>query len=145
MARGKQGLAFGLVLALLPGCALVEIRSKSKTGPEFRHRGSDRTDSIRWYAQQGFEFVWRDELNNKITTGITYRRRDIDNGNSDNDNGVFLDFSFPLWKAESSADRTARKIELLERRIAALEADQSESLAQSPSQIETAVAQAPSQ
>ncbi len=52
MAKIKQGLAFGLVLALLQGCALVEIRSKSKAGPEFRHRGSDRTDSIRWYAQQ---------------------------------------------------------------------------------------------
>ena len=53
MAKVKQGLSFGLVLASLPGCALVEIRSKSKTGPEFRHRGADRTDSIRRYAQQG--------------------------------------------------------------------------------------------
>ncbi len=52
-ARIKPGLVFGLVLASLPGCALVEIRSKSKTGPEFRHRGADRTDSIRRYAQQG--------------------------------------------------------------------------------------------
>ncbi|UCE61900.1 MAG: hypothetical protein JSU63_09215, partial [Phycisphaerales bacterium] len=91
-SRLKRLLAFGLALAFLPGCTLVEIRSKSKTGPEFRHRGVDRTNSIRWYAQQGFEFVWRDDNNNKITTGVTYRRRDIDNGNSDNDNGVFFDF-----------------------------------------------------
>ena len=79
----KQRLAFGLILALLPGCTLMEVRSKSRVGPEFRHRGSDRTDSIRWYAQQGFEFIWRDDHDNKITTGITYRRRDTDNGSRD--------------------------------------------------------------
>lgn len=136
MAKSKQWLAVGLVLALLPGCALVEIRSKSKVGPEFRHRGSNRTDSIRWYAQQGFEFVWRDDRDNKITTGITYRRRDMDNGNSDHDNGIWLDFSFPVWKADKKTDRTAQQIELLERRIAALEAERSESLAPSSAQTE---------
>ena len=71
MARIKHGLAFGLILGFLPGCTLVEILSKSKVGPEFRHRGFDRTNSVRWYAQQGFEFVWQDDRNNKITTGIT--------------------------------------------------------------------------
>ncbi len=106
MARIKHGLAFGLILGFLPGCTLVEIRSKSKVGPEFRHRGLDRTNSVRWYAQQGFEFVWQDERNNKITTGMTYRRRDVDNGSSDNDNAVWLDFSFPIWKAAKSANRT---------------------------------------
>lgn len=145
MATIKQGLAFGLVLALLPGCTLVEIRSKSKVGPEFRHRGSERTDSIRWYAQQGFEFVWRDDHNNKITTGITYRRRDTDNGSGDNDNGVWLDFSFPVWKAEKKADRAVRRIELLERRIAALEAEQGQAPARSSAETDSAAAQASSQ
>ena len=145
MARTKQVLALGLVLAFLPGCTLVEIRSKSKAGPEFRHRGFYRTDSIRWYAQQGLEFVWRDDHNSKITTGVTYRRRDIDNGNSDNDNGIWLDFSFPLWKAERSTDPAARRIELLERRIAALEAEQGQALARSSAQTEPAPAQASSQ
>ncbi len=145
MATIKQGLAFGLVLALLPGCTLVEVRSKSKVGPEFRHSGSDRTDRIRWYAQQGFEFVWRDDHNNKITTGITYRRRDDDNGSGDHDNGVWLDFSFPVWKAEKNADRAARRIELLERRIAALEAEQGQALARSSAQTDSAAARASSQ
>lgn len=122
MVRSRQVLACALILAFLPGCTLVEVRSKSKMGPEFRHHGSDRTNSIRWYAQQGFEFVWHDDRNNKITTGITYRRRDVDNGNSDNDNGVWFDFSFPLWKADTNFDPTGRRMELLERRIAALEA-----------------------
>ncbi|UCE58426.1 MAG: hypothetical protein JSU63_13400 [Phycisphaerales bacterium] len=138
MSRIKRLLAFGLVLAFMPGCTLVEIRGKSKTGPEFRHRGSDRTNSIRWYAQQGFEFVWQDDRNNKITTGITYRRRDIDNGNSDNDNGVWLDFSFPIWKAKEKVNRTAQRIKLLERRITALEAERSQALARSFAQTEAA-------
>ena len=124
MARINQRLAFGIVLAFLPACTLVEVRSKSKVGPEYRHRGFDRTDSIRWYAQQGFEFVWDDDRKNKITTGITYRRRDVDQGSGDNDNGVWLDFSFPIWKAAENTDRDVRRIELLERRIAALEAKQ---------------------
>lgn len=142
MARINQRLAFGIVLAFLPACTLVEVRSKSKVGPEYRHRGFDRTDSIRWYAQQGFEFVWNDDHDNKITTGITYRRRDTDNGNSDNDNGVWFDFSFPLWKAEKNADPTARRMALLERRIAALEAGRDRALEWTSSQTEPAEVQA---
>ncbi len=137
-AKIKHGLVLGLLLAFLPGCTLLEIRSKSKAGPEFRHRGSDRTDSIRWYAQQGFEFVWQDDHNNKITTGITYRRRDGDNGNGDNDNGVWLDFSFPVWKAEKNADRAARRFELLERRIEALESERGQASTPSPVQNKAA-------
>ncbi len=52
VATIKQGLAFGLTVAFLPGCTLVEIRSKSKVSPEFRHHVFDRTASIRWYTQQ---------------------------------------------------------------------------------------------
>lgn len=145
MAKTRRILAFGLVVVVLSGCTLTEIRSKSKVGPEFRHRGSDRTDSIRWYAQQGFDFVWRDDRNNKITTGITYRRRDVDNGNSDNDNGVWLDFSFPIWKAEGNTDHAARRIELLEARIAALEATQGEALARSTGRTDYVETRASSQ
>jgi len=145
MAKIRLILALGLVAVFLPGCTLTEIRSKSKAGPEFRHRGSDRTDSIRWYAQQGFEFVWRDDRNNKITTGITYRRRDVDNGNSDNDNGVWLDFSFPIWKAERNTDHASRRIELLERRFAALETMLGQALAQLSAQTAFTTAQASSQ
>jgi len=140
MARIGQRLLFGLILAGLLGCNLVEVRSKSKIGPEFRHHGSDRTNSIRWYAQQGFEFVWYDDQDNKITAGITYRRRDVDSGNSDNDNGVWFDFSFPVWKAEKKPDRAGRRIELLERRIVALEAERGE--ASSSTNKEAAAAQA---
>lgn len=103
------------------GCALQEIRSKSKFGPEFRHSGSDRTNAVRWYAQQGFDFIWSDQKGNKITSGITYRRRDVDEGDGGNDNGIWLDFSFPIWRAPSKAKETNERIGSLEERIAMLE------------------------
>jgi len=103
------------------GCALQEIRSKSKFGPEFRHSGSDRTNDVRWYAQQGFDFIWSDQKGNKITSGITYRRRDVDEGDGGNDNGIWLDFSFPIWRAPSKAKETNERIGSLEERIAMLE------------------------
>ena len=132
MTRTGLGLLLAAALVFVPGCTLLEIRSKSKVGPEFRHRGSDRTDSIRWYAQQGFEFVWRDDRNNKLTTGITYRRRDVDNGNSDNDNGVWLDFSFPVWKAPAPPSPLERRVQDLERRLAEFEATRDDAQSRSP-------------
>ena len=117
----KVGLAAcGLItLSMASGCALKEIRSKTKFGPEFRHKGSSRTDEVRWTVQQGYEFKWEED----ISTGITYRRRDDDKGNGGNDNGVWLDFSFPIWKASTEPDKTGRRILELERRLAQLEAD----------------------
>ena len=105
-----------------PACTLTEDRSKSKSGTEYRHDGSDRTSSVRWSVQQGVEFAWLDANKNKITSGVTYRRRDTAEGDGDNDNGVWLEFSFPLWKAPKKPDRTASQIEALERRVADLEA-----------------------
>ncbi len=103
------------------GCGLKEIRSKTKFGPEFRHKGSNSTNSVRWTAQQGFDFKWKKGW----STGITYRRRDTDNGNGDNDNGVWLDFSFPIWKAPKKKDKDSKKtseyISELEQRITLLE------------------------
>lgn len=106
-----------LVVSVLPGCALKEIRSKSKIGPEFRHRGSNSTNSVRWTVQQGFDFKWDEG----VSTGITYRRRDTDGGSGDNDNGVWIDFSFPIWKAPKKEHATAARVEELERRLAQLE------------------------
>ncbi len=106
-----------LVASVLPGCALKEIRSKSKIGPEFRHRGSNSTSSVRWLVQQGFDFKWDEG----VSTGITYRRRDTDGGSGDNDNGVWIDFSFPIWKAPIKEDATAARVEEVERRLAQLE------------------------
>ncbi len=106
-----------LSVPLLTGCALKEIRSKTKAGPEFRHRGFDRTSSNRWTAQQGLEFKW----DNGVNTGLTYRRRDVDDGGGDNDNGVWLDISFPIWKAEQRPDNDAERMAKLEQRVAELE------------------------
>ncbi len=113
-------VACGLIVSMFSGCGVKEIRSKSKFGPEFRHSGLARTSRTRWTAQQGIEFKW----DKGVTTAMTYRRRDTDNGNGDNDNGVWFEVSFPLWKAKTKPDKNAARIRDLERRLAALEVDQ---------------------
>ncbi len=116
MTRYRMLVAL-LVLPSITGCALQEVRSKSKAGPEFRHRGSNRTNSVRWSAEQGFEFKWEKD----IKTGVTYRRRDEDGGGGDNDNGVWFDVSFPIWKAKKRPGVTPDRIAEIERRLAELE------------------------
>ena len=54
--NGKRLLVGVSLASFLSGCALQEVRSKSKVGPEFRHSGSGGTDSERWTVQQGVEF-----------------------------------------------------------------------------------------
>jgi len=112
-------LAAGLLVAGT-GCQmkLKEVRSESKFGPSFQHRGSDRTDSTRWTVQQGVEFKWSDGFK----TGIAYRRRDTDDGNGNNDNAVFVDFSFPIWKAKQEPDPLKKRVKKLEKRVEELEA-----------------------
>ncbi len=111
-------MTLGLSLSIgVSGCALREVRSQSKFGPEWQHSGSNSTDSVRYSAEQGFDFKWQ----NDWTTGVSYRRRDIDNGDGNNDNGAWFDFSFPLWKA-AKKDASAERVAELERRITQLEA-----------------------
>jgi len=94
-----------------PEWGLKEVRSKSKMGPEFRHSGTHNTNKERWAAGTGVEF----SFNNGVKTGVTYRRRDDNEGDGNNDNGVWWDMSFPLWKAKD------RKMETLQDRIIRLE------------------------
>ncbi len=117
--RRRILLTGALSLMVMAGCQqnLKEIRSKTKFGPSFKHKGSKGTDSTRWTVQQGVEFKWK----KGVKTGITYRRRDTDDGNGDNSNAVFIDFSFPLWKAEKKPDPMKKRIKKLERRLAELE------------------------
>ena len=112
--RLKRLTAGGVVLLLASGCALQEVRSKTKFGPEFRHSGSTNTNNERWTVEQGFDFKW----DQGVTTGITYRRRDINDGNGDNENRVMFEFSFPLWKAESKESTLAGRVERLEQQLA---------------------------
>ena len=105
-------------LPLAGGCSVTEIRSTWKGGPEFRHKGSDRTDSVRWSAQTGLKAHHEDKKGHEYTTAVTYRRRDVDDGAGDNDNGVWFEYSFPLWKAPKKHERD---IVALQRRVARLE------------------------
>ncbi len=76
------------------------------------------TDEVRWTTQTGFELKW----DRGVATGVTYRRRDMDDGGGDNDDAIWLDFSFPLWKAKDKPDALESRVRELERRLAALDA-----------------------
>ena len=108
----------GILVVQTAGCALEEIRSKTSMGPQFRHRESDDTDAVRWSVKQGFDFKW----NNDVTTGISYVRRDTDDGNGNHDNGLLLSISFPIWKDEPKPKATKKSLKALEARVAELEA-----------------------
>ncbi len=115
--RRSMALALVACLLLAGGCQLNEIRSKSKFGPEIRHSGSSSTQSERWTIQQGIELKW----DKGVSTGFTYRRRDVAEGSGDRDNGFWFDFSFPLWKRQKEPSAQTHQIEALEARLATLE------------------------
>ncbi len=113
-------VSIGLLAALLfSGCSwqLREIKGKTKFGPEFRDK-SGRTSEVRWTAiDQGLEFKW----DNGWSTGVSYRRRDTDEGSGGNDNRVLFELSYPLWRAPDRVDATEQRVKELERRLAILE------------------------
>jgi len=95
------------------GCATPqELRSKWKFGPEYR--SGNHMSHTRHTVQTGLECKW----SNGWTTGVTYRGRYNDgaNGFDRQDQGVWFEFSFPLWKAEKP-DR----VKTLESRLRVLE------------------------
>jgi hypothetical protein len=106
---------------LLPGgCALQEIRGKTSFGPEYRNRG-DSTSEVRYDGRQAVEFRW----DKGMTTGLTYRRRDVDNGSGDAENLFLFEVGYPLWKAPAKPDKADARIAELEQRISELETQQS--------------------
>lgn len=118
-------------MILAGGCTLQEIRSTTDGGPEWRTKGagSDKSHSIRWSVSQGLDFKW----DNGVDTGVKFRRRDEEEGAGEEDNGLFFEVSFPLWKkrqAPPSSDDA--RVEELERRIAELESRLSEGEAPRP-------------
>jgi hypothetical protein len=100
-------------MVCLAGCSLTEVRSKTKAGIEYRHKGSNSTNAERYSVQQGLELAW----SNGVKTGASYRRRDISNGSGDNDNGLWLDCSVPLWKAPKRTDDVKGRLEELEQEM----------------------------
>lgn len=76
------------------------------------------TDEVRWTTQTGLELKW----DRGVATGVTYRRRDVDDGSGSDDNGVWLDFSFPLWTAKNKPGALESRVRELEKRLAAFDA-----------------------
>lgn len=98
----------------LSGCTLQEVATKNRVGVEWVHDGGQATDSYRYWVQPGFECKW----SNGVATGISYRRRDVDDGSGGNDQGVFFDFAIPLWKASTKRDVLAQRVAALEAKLA---------------------------
>lgn len=117
----NQALLIGLILCVVSGegCALREIRRKTKAGVEYRQENVDKSSHERYLAQESLQFKW----DNGVDTSVIYRRRDLsDNDSGDHDDGVWFEVSVPIWKAKPKPDQTVARMEHLERRIQALEA-----------------------
>lgn len=111
---------FIAAVLFVPGCksaGVNEVRGKTFFGPEFQHSGTKSTDQIRYTEVQGVELRW----DNGWTTGVTYRRRDIDGGTGDNENLVSFELGYPIWKAPKKPDKTAMQIEELQKRVGELQ------------------------
>ncbi len=109
-------------LFFVAGCSwrLKEVTNRWKFGVEARHQRANDTDDERYSEETGFDFKWA----NDWKTGISYRRRDSDEGNGDGEDGVWIDFAFPVWKARPKPDANAQRIAELEQRLAQLEVEQ---------------------
>lgn len=110
-------LATGLLVSGCKSASVSEVRGKTSFGPEFRHQGQKNTDEIRYDARQAVELRW----DNGWTTGMTYRRRDIDGGSGDNENLFLFEVGYPIWKAPKKPDKTAMQIEELQKQIGELQ------------------------
>lgn len=108
-------MSCSIVILLLGGCNVkpTELRGKTSFGPEFRNRGNN-TQEVRYDARQAFDLKW----DNGWSTGIQYRRRDVDDGSGDNENRVLVEVGYPLWKAPKKEEKsTERRIEDLQKQV----------------------------
>ena len=105
-----------LILVLLGliacGCRLTEIGSKHKLGVEYRRSGANDHEAQRYTVQQGLVFKWDDGSD----TTITYRRRDVSDGAGDD--GVWIEYSYPIWKAaDRRKDHLSQRVQALESKL----------------------------
>jgi len=108
----------GLVVVMSAGCALREIRTKTKFGVEYRHENSDKSDLERYLVQEAIQFKW----DKGVDTSLIYRRRDISNSPSgDSDDGMWFEIGFPIWKAPSKKDALAARVAHLEKLVSKLQ------------------------
>ncbi|MCG8406059.1 MAG: hypothetical protein MI923_12755 [Phycisphaerales bacterium] len=106
-----------VIVILLSGCSLKEIRSKTESGVEYRHSGGSRHEEQRYLVKQSLQFKW----DKGVTTAVKYRRRDVNDGAGDHDDGIWFEVGFPLWKAPEKPDESSERIAALERRLRQLE------------------------
>lgn len=105
-------LAMLLLLTGVAGCQnvkLTEITGKTAFGPEFRNFGNNTSD-IRYNVIQGVQF----KLSNKWDLGVTYQRRDLDDGAGDNENLVLFEVGYPIWNAPKKPQKSAEDLQIEE-------------------------------
>ena len=100
-----------MLLVVCTGClsksvTLTEVTGKTSFGPEFRNFGNN-TQDVRYTAIQALEF----KLSNKWTVGMSYQRRDLDDGAGDNENLVLFEVGYPLWNAPKP-EKTAAELQI---------------------------------
>ena len=108
------------IMLCVAGCAnngkwsVTEIGGKTSFGPEWRNFGNN-THDIRYTAIQGLDF----KLANKWNLGVSYQRRDVDEGSGDNENLVLFEVGYPIWNAPKKAEKSAVELEIegLEREL----------------------------
>ena len=111
-------LILTILVSTSSGCALREIRTKTKFGVEARHTNDDKSDVERYLVQEALQFKW----DNGVDTSLIYRRRDVSNSESgDSDDGVWFEIGVPIWKAPKKPDEVKTRMATLERRVAELE------------------------
>lgn len=123
--RDQIPISMTLACALLisSGCALREIRTKTKFGVEARHTNEDKSHVERYLVQEALQFKW----DNGVDTSVIYRRRDVSNSpTGDSDDGVWFEIGVPIWKAPKKPDEVKARVAELERRLAELEQTLSE-------------------
>jgi hypothetical protein len=115
-------LCLSPVLMPVVGCkaSLKEITGKTSFGPEFRNFGNN-THDVRYTAIQGIDLKW----SNNWTTGVSYQRRDVDEGSGDNENLVLFEVGYPIWNAPKKPEKTAEQtqIEDLENELRQLDSE----------------------
>lgn len=114
------------IMLCVAGCAnkgnwsVTEIGGKTSFGPEWRNFGNN-THDIRYTAIQGLDF----KLANKWNLGVSYQRRDVDEGSGDNENLVLFEVGYPIWNAPKKAEKSAVELEIegLERDLRLLDTE----------------------
>ena len=104
MTRSFLVLVVSVFMLTTLGCTpLVDVRANFQTGNEWRDSGG-KSDT-RYSLQPGLV----GEFENGHALGVSYRRRDVSNGDGAGEDAVFLSYSIPVWNKDRGWGTDIRK------------------------------------